>query len=102
MICENSPQPHGARVQYCLIAQAAEAGMTVYYLNSFADYDVAKDGKERENGRKRGLSIDDQERDIVDFKAVCEISYTGAPGVGVSDDNHLVASIDEFLKLVRT
>jgi hypothetical protein len=76
--------------------------MTVHYFDSLADYDITKDGKEREDGRKRGLSIDDQKRDVVDFEAVCEISHTGTPGVGMSDDNDLVASIDEFLKLVRT
>jgi hypothetical protein len=101
VIGKNGPQPHGPRMQYRLVAQATETGMAVYYLDTFADHNVTKDGKEREDGRKRGLSVDDEEWDVVDLEAVGEVSYACATSVGVGDDNHLVASINEFLQLVR-
>ena len=101
MICEDRPQPHGSSMQYGLIAQAAETSMSVYDFDALADHDVAKDGEEREDGRKGGLSVDDQKRDVVDLEAICEVSHTSPTSVGMSDDNHLVSAIDEFLKLVR-
>jgi hypothetical protein len=75
--------------------------VSVYYFDALADHNVAEDGEEREDGRKRGLSVDDQEGNIVDLQAICKVPYTSPTSVGMSDDNHLVAAIDEFLNLVR-
>ena len=75
--------------------------MSVYYFGALADHDVAKDWEEREDGWKRGLSVDDQKRDVVDLEAICEVSHTSPTSVGMSDNNHLVATINEFLKPVR-
>jgi hypothetical protein len=76
--------------------------MTVYYLNPLANNNVSENGEEGEDGREGRLPIDDQERDVVDFEAVCEISYACTTSVGVGNDNHLVTSIDEFLNTVST
>jgi hypothetical protein len=97
VIREDGPQAHGPRMQYGLMAQGTKTGMAVHNLNLLADADVAKDGEEGEDGREGGFAVDDPEGDVVDLEAVCEVPHTGATGIGVCDDDHLVATIDEFL-----
>jgi hypothetical protein len=101
VVCEDSPQTHCSSVQYGLIAQAAKTSMAVYNFDSFANHNVAEDGEKREDGREGRFSVDDEEWDVVDFETVCEISHTCSASIGVGDDNHLVAAIDEFLVFVR-
>jgi len=101
VIREDSPQTHRSRMQYSLIAQTTETGMAMHYLDSFANHDVPEDGEEGEDGRKGCLAVDDEERYVVDLEAIREISYACSASVGMSDDNHLVAAIDEFLDGVR-
>ena len=88
-------------MQYSLVAQATETGMTVYYLDSFTNYDVAEYGKEGEDGWESRLAVDDEEWDVVDFESIRQVPYACSSGIGVSDDDHLVAAIYEFLKIVR-
>lgn len=57
MIREYSPQTYRAGVQYCLVAETAEAGMTVYNLNLLSDDNIAKNWKEREHRWKRASSV---------------------------------------------
>lgn len=71
--------------------------MTVDNLNLFANDDVAEYGEEREERRHRGLAVYDEEGDMVDFEAICEVAYSGAAFVGVGDDDDFVAAVDEFL-----
>ncbi|KAF3395177.1 hypothetical protein DPV78_009150 [Talaromyces pinophilus] len=66
-------------------------------LNLFANDDIAEYGEEREERRHRGLAVDDEEGDMVDFEAVGEVAYAGAAFVGVGDDDDFVAAVDEFL-----
>jgi hypothetical protein len=101
VIRKDSPQSHGPGMQYGLIAQATKAGMAVHYLDALANDDVAEDGKEGEDGWERGLAIDDQEWNVVDFEAIREVSYACSARIGVGNHNHLVASINEFLGVVR-
>jgi hypothetical protein len=70
MVCEYGPQSHSPRVQYGLMAQATKTGMSMYDLDALANHDVAKDGKERENGWEGGLAVDDPEWNVVDFETV--------------------------------
>jgi hypothetical protein len=100
VIRKDGPQTHGPRMQYGLMTQATKTGMTVHYLNLLADADIAEDGEEREDGGEGGLAIDDPEGDVIDLEAVCEVSHTFPTGIGMGDDDHLVATIDEFLGCV--
>jgi hypothetical protein len=97
VVGEDGPQAHGPRMQYGLMAQGTETGMAVHNFNLLADADVAEDGEEGEDGRESCLAVDGPEGDVVDLEAVCEVPYPRATGIGVSDDDHLVAAIDEFL-----
>jgi hypothetical protein len=101
VIREDSPQTHCSSVQYGLVTQAAKTSMAVYDFDSFANYNVAEDGEEREDGWEGRFSVDDEEGDVVDFEAICEVPHTCSAGIGVSDDNYLVATVDEFLAFVR-
>jgi hypothetical protein len=73
--------------------------MTVNNLDLFANNDIAEYGEEREECRHRGLAVDDEKRDMVDFEAVGEVAYAGAAFVGMGDDDNFVAAVDEFLLL---
>jgi hypothetical protein len=97
VICKDGPQAHGPGMQNSFVAQATKASMAMYDLDSFADHNVAEDGKEGEDSGERRLAVDDQEGDIVDLEAICKVSHACSASVGVSDDNDLVAPIDEFL-----
>ena len=71
--------------------------MTMNNLNLFANDDIAEYGEEREERRHRGLAVDDEEGDMVDFEAVGEVAYAGAAFIGVGYDDDFVAAVDEFL-----
>ena len=70
--------------------------MTVHDFNSLTDHNVAKDWKEREDGRHGRLSIYDEEGNMVYLEAVGEISDSTTTFVGVSDYHHLMTSIDKL------
>lgn len=97
VVCEDGPQAHCSSMQNGLIAQGAKARMAVHYLDLLADNDVAEDWEEGEDGWEACLAIDDEKRDIVDFKAIGQVSHTGSTGVGVCDNDNFVSTIDEFL-----
>ena len=65
-------------------------------FNSLADHNVAKDWKEREDGRHGRLSIYDEEGDMVYLEAVGEIPDSTTAFIGVGDYHHLMASIDKL------
>ena len=96
MIRKDGPKAHCSSVQDCLMAKTTEASMAMHYLDLFPDYDVPKDGKERENCRQGGLAVDDQEWNMVHFEAIGEVSDTAAALVRMSDDDNFVATINEF------
>lgn len=66
-------------------------------LDLFSNDDIAEDRKEGEDCWKRGLSIYDEKRDVIDFETVGQISDSCAAFVGVSYDDDLMAPVDEIL-----
>lgn len=99
MICKNGPQTHGARMQDGLMTQATKTGMSVYNLDALADYNVAKDGEEGEDGGEGRLAIDDPEGNVVDLEAIGQVSHAFSACVGMCNDNNFMSPIDEFLDL---
>lgn len=79
------------------MAEATETGVSMYNLNLLANDNVAEDWKERKDCRKGGLAVDDEERDMVDFESVREVANSSSSFVCMSDDNHFVSTVDEFL-----
>jgi hypothetical protein len=80
--------------------------MAVDDLYSLADKDLAQDRERGEYGRESRRSIDDPMREMVDFQTIREISHTRASrtwwSICVSDDNHIMAAIDQFLRVIST
>jgi hypothetical protein len=83
-------------MQYGLMAEVTQTGMPVYNLYLFSDDDVSEDWEEGKYGRKGGFAVDDEERDVIDFEAVCEVSYSGPTFVSMGNDDDLMAAVDEF------
>ncbi len=65
-------------------------------LDLLSDDNIAQDRKEGKHGRHCCLSVDDQERDMVDFQAIRQVVDTRAAFISVCYYYNLVASIDQF------
>lgn len=83
-------------MQNRLMTQTAETGMAVNDLNLLAYDDVSKERKKREDRWKGGLPINDEERNVVDFETVCQVTDAGTVFVGMGDDDDFVAAINEL------
>lgn len=70
VICEDGSDTHGARMQCCFPAQAAQRGMAMHDVDLLSDYDVPEYGKEGEDSGQSSRAIDDPERHIVDFETI--------------------------------
>lgn len=84
-------------MQDCFTAKTAQTTMAMYNLDLFSNHDIAEYGEKGEERRHRSFTIDDEERDVVHFKTVCEVSHSSATLVCMSDDDDLVAAVNEFL-----
>lgn len=78
------------------MAQAAETSVAMHNLYLLPDDNVSEDRKEGEDGRERRFAVYDEERNVVDLQAICEIADTGAAFVGMGDDDDFVAAVDEL------
>lgn len=96
MIGKGGAQAHGAGVEDGLVAETAETSMAMDNLDALADANVSEDGEEGEDGGKGGVAIDLEEGHVVDLDAVGQIADALAVVVGVSDDDDLVAAVDEL------
>ena len=97
VIREDSPQAHGSRMEYCLAAEITQAGVSVDDFYGLSNDNVAEHWEEGEDGGEGGLAVYGPEGNVVDFEAIGEVADSRAALVCVRDDNHLVASINEFL-----
>lgn len=55
MVCEDSSQSHSPCMQYGLMAQTTQAGVSMYDSNALANNNIAEDGKEGEDGGEGGV-----------------------------------------------
>jgi hypothetical protein len=78
------------------VAEAAETGMAMHYLNLLSDYNVPKDWKEGEERWHCRLPINDEKGDMVYFEPIRKVVNSCTAFVGMSDDNDLVAAVDEL------
>lgn len=98
MVGKDGADAHGASMQCCFPAQAAEGGMPMYNIDLLSDDNVAEDRKEGEDGRQGGGTVDDPEGHVVDLEAVGQVANALAVVVGVSYDDYFVASVNETLR----
>ena len=97
VVRKNRPQSHSPRMQYGLMAQTTQAGVSMYDSNALANNNIAEDGKEGEDGGEGGLAVDNPEWDVVDLETVGKISDAFPTVVRMCDDDDLVSTIYEFL-----
>lgn len=96
VVGKDGPQTHGARVQNRLIAETAQAAVSMDNLNLLADANVAKDGEERKDGGEGRLAVDAEKRDVVDLEAVGEVAHAFAVVGRVRDDDDLVPAVNQL------
>lgn len=96
VICKESPQAHRTAVNDGFLAKIAETRVAVNDLDPFANDDIAEDREEGEDGRESGLPIYDKKGDMVDFEPIGQISNSLPSVVCMSDDDDLVATVDQF------
>jgi hypothetical protein len=101
VISENGPQPHCPCVEDGLEAKATETSMAMYDLDLFPYDNVPEDWEEGEDGGERGLAVDNEERHMVDFEPIREVSHTSSACVCMGDDYDFVAAINELLQCVN-
>jgi hypothetical protein len=94
MIRKNRPQPHRPRMQNALMTHGTQTPMSMHNLNPLPDANIPKHRKTRKHGGKGGLAVDDEEGDVVDLEAVCEVADAFAVVVGVGYDDYFVAAVD--------
>lgn len=100
MIREDSPKTHASSMDDGFMTQAAQTPVAMDNFNLFSNNNVAEYWKEGEDSWKSGLSIYDEERNMIDFKTIGEISDPGTAFVCVGYDNDFVAAVDEILPWV--
>lgn len=97
MVREDGPDAHGASMECCFPTEAAQRGVAVYNVDLLSYDDVPEYGKEGEDSRHSGRAVYRPEGHVVAFQTIREVSNPSPIFVGVSDDHHLVTSIDEPL-----
>lgn len=70
--------------------------MAVDDLDAFAEDNGSEDREEGEDRWEGGFAVNNEEGHVVDFQAIGEISHACSSLVRVSDDDHFMASVDEF------
>ena len=78
------------------MAQTAETRMAMHNLYLLPNDDVPKDREEREDGRERGLAVDDEERNVVDLQAIGKVADAGSAFVGMRNDYDFMAAVYEL------
>jgi hypothetical protein len=75
--------------------------MAVYNLYLLTDKDLSQDREGAEYSRESGAPVYDPVRQMVDLDAICEISHASTRWrvVGMGNDDHTVAAVDQFLML---
>lgn len=70
--------------------------MAVNDLNLLTDADISERREEGKNCRERRVSVNDEERHVVDLEAVGQVANTLAIAVRVRDDDDLVAAVNQL------
>lgn len=83
-------------MQYCFMAEAAEAGMAMNDFNLLPDYDVPKYWKEGEDRWHRRLSVNDEKRYMVNLEAIGKVVDSCTAFVSMSDYDDLMAAVNEL------
>lgn len=89
-------------MENCLNAEATQTGMSMNNLDLFSNDNVSKDREEREDGWKGSFAIDNEKWHVVDFETIREVMNTCSTIIGMRDNDNLVSSINELLRIIST
>ena len=70
----------------------------MYNFDLLPNDDVSEDWEEGEHRWERRGSIYDQERYMIDFETICEISNSSSPFVSVCNYNYFMPSVYELCR----
>lgn len=65
----------------------------MYNLNLFSQHYIPEYRKEAEHGRECRGTVDDQERDMIDFQAIREVAYACSSLVRVRYDYNFMSTV---------
>jgi hypothetical protein len=71
--------------------------MSVNDIYVFSNDDITEYREKREDGGERRLSVDDEEGNVVDLKAVGEVAHAMTGLVGMGYYYYFMAAVPEFL-----
>lgn len=101
MIGEHSAQAHCPGMENSFMAEVTQTRMTMYYLDLLPYDDIAKDGKERENGGEGRLPVYHEKGNMIDFQSIRKIANTSPTFISMSDNDDFMPAIYEFLVTVN-
>lgn len=67
-------------------------------FDALSNADVSECRKEGKYGRKCCLAVDYEERNVVDFQAICEVADAFAVTIGMGDDDDFVTAVYELAR----
>ena len=80
------------------MAQTAETSMTMDNLNLFPEDNISKHRKEGEDSWKGRFTVDNVERNVIDFETVCQVSDACSSFIRMRDDDNLVPTIYQLAR----
>lgn len=94
MIRKHRPQTHRPPMQNSLRTHTTQTSMSMHNLNLLPNNNIPENREKGEDSWERGIPVYNEERDVVDFDAVRQISYACSSGVVVGYDYYFVAAVD--------
>ena len=98
MIRKHSPQAHCPRMQNGFMAKTTQTRVSMNDFNLLSNDDISEYWKEGENCWKCRSAVDDEKGNVVDFKAICQVSHTSPAFVRVSNYYHFMSSVNELCR----
>lgn len=72
--------------------------MAMHDFNLLSDNDVSEGWEERKDGRERCSAVYNEERHMINFKAIREVAHASSTFIGMRYNDNLVAPIDKFCR----
>lgn len=98
VVCEDSSQTHGARMEDSFSTEATQTSMAMDNINLLSDDDIAEYWEKGEDGGECRFAVDDKEGNVVDLQSIGEITHTRTALISMGNNDDFVTPIDEFLR----
>lgn len=78
------------------MTKATQTSMPVNNFDALSNANISKNGEKGEDGGKSRMAVNDEEWDVIDFYAVCQIADSFSVIVSMGDDDDFVTSVYEL------